>query len=322
MHSLLDLLADNKFHAGDELGQQLGISRAAVWKKIQKMQQMGIDIQSVKGKGYRLLHSIEWLDKDEIDRLMSPQARLLLAEIRIFQQLDSTNGWLLGQLHSGVSTGQVVLAEQQTQGRGRRGRQWVSPLGCNLYMSVLWRFSQGAAQLEGLSLAAGVAAIQALSGLGVAGIGLKWPNDLVTPEGAKFGGILLEMSGDPAGECQVVLGIGINHKMSIQAGGGIDQQWTTIDRLKEGVGRNELAASLISEWMAMLQCFSVQGFAPYREAWLKADAFAGQPVTVSSGNEVIEGVAMGVDGSGGLQLQTDAGVISLRGGELSLRLRT
>ena len=121
--------------------------------------------------------------------------------------MDSTNAEPMRQAEAGGAPGLVCTAEQQTAGRGRRGRQWVSPFASNLYLSLVWEFSQGAAALEGLSLAVGVAVARALAACDVPAVQLKWPND-VLHDGAKLGGILLEMTGDAAGACQVVVGVG------------------------------------------------------------------------------------------------------------------
>ena len=211
---LLSLLADGEFHSGDDLGVALGVTRAAVWKQIQRLQEdRGLDIFSVKGKGYRLASPIDLLDSSKIKGNLSASAKLLVSDVQVFGSVTSTNDIAMKHAEAQGRPGYVCVAEQQTAGRGRRGRPWVSPYGTNIYLSLVWDFFDGAAALEGLSLAVGVVVANALKAKGLAGVELKWPNDVLV-EGAKLGGILLEMTGDPSGHCQVVLGVGINTSVS------------------------------------------------------------------------------------------------------------
>ncbi|MAR92771.1 MAG: bifunctional biotin--[acetyl-CoA-carboxylase] synthetase/biotin operon repressor [Pseudomonadales bacterium] len=317
---MVSLLADGRFHPGEELGEQLGVSRAAVWKQIQKLQEAGLDVQSVRGKGYRLGHPLEWLDRAAILEAMDPQAAAVLTQLDIVPVLSSTNDRALAQASQGMGSGYVCLAEQQLAGRGRRGRPWVSPFASNLYASVLWEFEQGVAQLEGLSLATGVVVAEALQALGVPDLSLKWPNDLLLA-GAKLGGILLEITGDPAGPCQVVLGVGINHRLPPAAAGTIDQSWGRLQDVKPDLGRNLLAARVLSTLLNMLRRFAVAGFAGYQQRWQALDAFADTDVILSTGTEERRGVARGVDRTGGLLLETESGLAVIKGGEISLRSR-
>jgi len=319
MQPLINLLADGHFHPGEELGEVLGISRAGVWKQIQKLQEAGLDVQSIRGKGYRLAYPLEWLQESDIRNALRDSAAPLVKQLEILSQTQSTNDVAMKMAATGVGSGYVCLAEQQTAGRGRRGRNWVSPLASNLYLSVVWEFYQGAAQLEGLSLATGVAVASALSNLNIDGVELKWPNDILVNY-AKLGGILLEMTGDPAGRCQVVLGVGLNHRLPKHASDSIDQSWCRVEDLKPGISRNALAAQVISELVLMLRRFSLEGFAPFRERWQQLDCYEGKEAVVKTGAQDIAGIARGVDETGGLVLETATGKQILKGGELSLRL--
>ena len=182
----------------------------------------------------------------------------------------------------------------------------------------MWEFYQGAAQLEGLSLATGVAVANALARLGVPSVGLKWPNDLLV-DGAKLSGILLEMTGDPAGRCQVVLGVGVNHRLPAVAANEIDQSWARLEDFRPGIGRNLLAATVLSELLMMLEAFSRSGFSAFQQQWLTLDVYADRDVVIKTGSTDIVGVARGVDTTGGLVLETAAGRQVIKGGELSLR---
>lgn len=315
---LLKLLSDGGFHGGQELGGKLEITRMAVWKQIQKLQDIGVEIQVVKGKGYRLMSPLELMDAAAIRAGILPAAAPLLANIEVLQVTTSTNDVAVQAVEGGAQRGSVVLAERQIAGRGRRGRQWVSPFGSNLYLSCVWEFYGGAASLEGLSLAVGVAVVRALKAVGVKGCNLKWPNDILHSQ-KKIAGILLEMTGDPSGKCQVVVGIGINHKLPVVLGSIIDQPWTRLDDICPGVGRNLLAAMVISHVLLMLSQFQLQGFSCCRDEWNQHDGYREIQVVIKTGAEDIYGIADGVDDSGGLRLLTNNGLQIIKGGEMTLR---
>ncbi len=317
---LLSLLADGEFHSGDELGADLGVTRAAVWKQIQRLQEdKGLDIFSVKGKGYRLSSPIDLLDSSRIKSLLSVPAKQLISEVEVFGSITSTNDLAMKHAESQGRAGYVCLAEQQTAGRGRRGRPWVSPYGTNIYLSLVWDFYNGASALEGLSLAVGVAVASVLKAKGIDGVELKWPNDVLV-DGAKLGGILLEMTGDPSGHCQVVLGIGINTSISKKDGNEIDQAWVDTSTLGVNIKRNELISEIISELISMLTLFSKYGFSYFKDQWLTLDAFKNKAVVVKTGKNDITGVARGVDGTGALRLDRAGTIEAIKGGEVSLRL--
>lgn len=319
---LLHTLADGEFHSGEELARLLGVSRTAVWKQLQKMQlQTGLILESVKGRGYRLAQPLELLDRGRVAGDMTAAAAGLLSELEVLEQVDSTNRLALLRAQGGGRRGHVIVAEQQTAGRGRRGRPWVSPFGCNIYCSVLWEFDGGAAALEGLSLAIGVAVAETLVAIGVPGVGLKWPNDLVW-EGRKLAGILLEMVGDAAGHCQVVVGVGLNVAMTGDTRAApIDQPWVDLQTARgEVVSRNQLLALLLSSLLPALEQFEREGFAAVRPAWLALDSFFGREVAVHLGDSVVLGVAAGVGETGALLVDTPQGRQQFHGGEVSLRL--
>lgn len=318
---LLQLLADGEFHSGQKLADDLGVSRTAVWKQLRKLEDSGLLIESVKARGYRLPGGLELLNEQRIRAALQGSAKSLLRKLVLAEVTDSTNAEIFRQLEVGeAASGLVCAAEQQTAGRGRRGRSWVSPFAGNLYLSLAWQFAGGAAVLEGLSLAVGVAASTALADLDFNGISLKWPNDLLYDD-AKLGGILIEMTGDAAGSCQVVVGIGINVKMPDRAAQAIAQSWTDLERIGGAplCSRNTLLAALLNHLLPLLNEFEEQGFAPWRERWMALDAYLDQPVIVSSGNRRMTGAARGIDGSGALLLDTSSGMLTVRGGEVSLR---
>ena len=325
---ILDILKDGNFHSGESLGEALGCSRTAVWKQLQKLEILGLDIESIKGTGYRVAGGFELLEPQLIKSKLTEMAVAELGDLEVFKSIDSTNKYAREKAEQAPVSGSVVLAEQQSAGRGRRGKTWVSPFAANIYLSIVWDFEQGAQALEGLSLAVGVAVKRALNAQGVNGVQLKWPNDIYV-EGQKLGGILLEMIGDPAGQCSVIVGVGINVAMPDTQGSDIDQEWTDIrsqlqkypDGENQRPSRNKLAASLISEIVMLLRDFQAQGFSMYRDEWQAADAFFGQEAVISTPKQSITGIVKGVDQNGALRLQRENGKIeTFIGGELSLRL--
>jgi len=318
---LLPLLASGEFCSGQDLANALGVSRTAVWKQLNKLAvETGLDIESVKGKGYRIHGGVDLLDEERTRSDLNTTTSALLASLQIMDSVDSTNAEAMRQLEEEVRSGAVYTAEQQTAGRGRRGRHWVSPFARNLYLSLVWEFGQGAAALEGLSLAVGVAVARALSKCGLPAIQLKWPND-VLHDGKKLGGILLEMTGDAAGTCQVVVGVGLNVAMPGAAGREIDQAWTDIKTMsaEAAPGRNALLSALLNELLPLIASFEASGFEAWREEWQALDAYADKSVILDASGKQTAGTARGVDVRGALQLETTTGVQSIYGGELSMR---
>jgi BirA family biotin operon repressor/biotin-[acetyl-CoA-carboxylase] ligase len=319
---ILDILKDGEFHSGETLGEKVGCSRTAVWKHLQTLEAMGLLIETTKGTGYRIVGGVDLLDGQAITGALAVAAKPHLSKINIFQTIDSTNTYARELAEKNSVSGLVILAEQQTGGRGRRGKSWVSPFAANIYLSIVWDFEQGAEALEGLSLAVGVAVRRALIAHGVQGVKLKWPNDIYV-EQKKLGGILLEMIGDPAGHCSVVIGVGLNVSMPVSQASAIDQDWTDVaSELQDKLpARNKLAAELISEILPLLSTFQEQGFAAYCDEWQAADAFYGQPAVISTPKQSTAGIVKGVGINGALRLELDSGNIeSFIGGELSLRL--
>lgn len=315
---VLALLADGEFHSGDELGGLLGISRAAVWKRLQKMEALGVAVESVKGRGYRIAGGLDLISRSQVEVMMDQRAAQLVRRMDVLSQTTSTNDVALQEAESG-EVGYVCVAEQQTRGKGRRGRAWVSPFASSLYVSVVWEFSGGAAALEGLSLAVGVAVESMLAKAGVTGLRLKWPNDVLF-NNRKLGGILIEMVGDAAGACQVVVGVGINVALPGKMGAVIDQPFTDLQAVSgKRLSRSALLAQLLNELMPMLADFERNTFAAYRDRWLQLDAFQGKEVFLQLGASTEVGIASGVDDSGALLLSTAAGLKKFSGGEVSLR---
>jgi BirA family biotin operon repressor/biotin-[acetyl-CoA-carboxylase] ligase len=319
---LLRRLADGRFHSGEDLARDLGVSRAAVWKQLRGLRAtFGVDVSAVRGRGYCLREPLDLLDAEGIHDALGEAASAALASLALLETIDSTNSYLLRERFLSPERVAACVAEQQTGGRGRRGRGWVSPFGRNLYLSVSRRFEQPAAALGGLSLAAGVAVASALESEGARGVRLKWPNDLLWDD-RKMGGILVEISGEADGPSHVVVGVGIDVGMPRAAGAPIDQPWVDLAEATGGhpPRRSRLAGVVLDRLIDCLARFQTEGLSPFLPAWRALDATAGRDVTVQVGGALIEGRAQGVADDGSLLVLTESGARRLVGGEVSLRL--
>lgn len=316
LRDLLAILSDGDFHSGEELGNQLGVTRAAVWKQLKKLESLNIPLSSVKGKGYRLSDAIELLDQDAIKEQIN--GRLDCLEVLL--NTESTNSYLLEKASDHMGKRYAVLAEKQESGRGRRGRTWVSPFGKNIYLSLLWSFGGGLGSLEGLSLVIAIAVERALTDLGVKDAKLKWPNDVYL-QNKKLAGILLEVSGEYSGHCQVVIGIGLNVKLSEYDAESIDQPWAQLSEHIGSLDRNVIAASVINQLIQCIEQFDKQGFSAFKEYWTERDAFYDQQVDLILPNKTRTGTVKGVNSKGELLLHTELGIEAVNAGEVSLRLK-
>ncbi len=310
-------MSDGRFHSGEVLGALLGVSRAAVWKRLQQLEDIGINVLAVKGKGYQLVGGLDLLSEEKIHKYIQVDSLDLHPSVYVFPVLDSTNTWLMKKLAEPCPQGVVCMAEMQKSGRGRRGRQWHSPFASNLYLSLGWTFEQGVIAVEGLSLAVGVVIAETMSRLGVNGIELKWPNDLLF-EDKKIGGILIELVGDASGDCHVIVGLGFN--VSMPKNVDIDQPWTDLTSISQvAVSRNQLAGEFISALLKLFQSYEVDGFAEYKNRWEKLNVHKNAFVVLQSVGGATEGECLGVSHRGELRLLVDGKEKLFAGGELSLR---
>lgn len=308
---LVSILANGEFHSGEQLGEQLGMSRAAINKHIQTLKEWGIDVFTVTGKGYSLSSSMQLLDEDEIN------AQLENGRLAVIPVIDSTNQYLLDRMDR-LQSGDACVAEYQQAGRGRRGRQWVSPFGVNLYLSMYWRLEQGPAAAMGLSLVIGIVLAEALQELGAANVRVKWPNDIYL-EDRKLAGILVELTGKTGDAAQIVIGAGINLGMRAPAAEAINQGWINLQEAGVTVNRNALSARIVNKLRSALAQFEQDGLTPFVGRWARLDNFIDRPVKLLIGDREIFGIARGIDQQGGLILEQDGVKKSWVGGEISLR---
>ena len=313
------MLGDGQVRSGRQLADVLGVSRTSVWNQIKILKSLGLPIQAVPGQGYCLAQRVDTLDEEQTLAHLPDRMRRRIGSVDWFDRVDSTSDHLLRHLTGATDRVAICIAESQSAGRGRRGRSWVSPFGCNIYFSVAYPFAAGVSGLIGLTPALGVALARTLTGMGVAGIRVKWPNDLLL-EQRKAAGILVDIRGDAAGPCWAIVGIGVNLAMPGAAGRTVDQPWANIaPRLAPGVTRTECLGRLLSSVLCGLETIETRGPDSYLVDWPRFDALRGKTVMVDGHGEAITGVAEGIAGNGMLRVVTQAGERLVMAGEVSVR---
>jgi BirA family biotin operon repressor/biotin-[acetyl-CoA-carboxylase] ligase len=320
--SLLMLLTDGRVHSGERLAQALGVSRAAVWKGIERLRLQGIDIEAVPRRGYRLPDAVELLEERAVRAAIAGDRLDRLRSLSLLFDVDSTSSRLLAMGPPPVGCADVVMSELQHAGRGRRGRPWVAPFGGSIALSLNWSFTDASRANPSLSLCVGVAIARALQRSGAAGIGLKWPNDIWFDD-RKMGGILIEVRAEAGGPAHVVIGVGLNVRLGpgmraqIEASGV--KAAAVADACSAPPSRNFIAGAIIDALLSMLADFERDGFSGFREAWTALDVLRDRPAQVLMGEAVICGTARGVDAHGALRLERDGRVQEFVSGEVSLR---
>ena len=320
---VLRILADGHRHSGAYLAQTLGVTRAAIWKHIGKLDAWGLNVEATPGSGYLLGRPIEFLNKALILDELGSDVGQLVARLDVHEEIDSTNRQLLDDAPPAEGKLVISLAEYQSAGRGRRGRSWVTPFGGGLCFSAGWLFDDIPEDLGALTLAIGVVVRQTL--LEVTGLAaqLKWPNDLVW-EDRKLGGILVDLSAQSQGPCYVVIGVGIN--VSIEPGrleqfagwpsGAVDLYAATGGNPPS---RNILAARMIEAIAQVLRHYGENGFLEYHADFSAADYLRGRIVSIDDTSCPIVGTAVGVEASGALLVETGDGVLRVISGDVSVR---
>ncbi|MFB4363293.1 biotin--[acetyl-CoA-carboxylase] synthetase [Pantoea sp. SGAir0180] len=308
---LIDILSDGEFHSGEQLGETLGMSRAAINKHIQTLKSWGLEVYTVTGKGYSFPAPLQLLNEKAI------LGQLSQPDVAVIPVIDSTNQYLLERMDS-LPSGAVCVAEYQQAGRGRRGRHWFSPFGANLYMSMYWRLEQGPAAAMGLSLVIGIVMAETLQSLGAEDVRVKWPNDIYLHD-RKLAGILVELTGKTGDAAQIVMGAGINLAMRNADAAQINQGWINLQEAGVTLDRNDLAATLINRLREALPVFEQEGLAPFVARWAGLDNFINRPVRLLMGEREVHGIARGIDNQGGLLLEQEGEIKSWMGGEISLR---
>ena len=253
----------------------------------------------------------EVLEPERIRKLLSPLSMDRLFRLTVLDETDSSNSALqrlpLEQQHA-----HVILAESQTRGKGRRQRSWYSPPGCNVYLSLGWRFADSELPLSTLPLVAAICTCRALARTGLQGHGIKWPNDILV-NGAKLAGILVELQTTAGGPAHAVIGVGVNVSMpkssaaGQQADAAIDRKWTDLAShlpcAASSFSRNSVAALLLDELLAGVLEYEAAGFSAFSTEWMALDLLAGQQVRVQHQETSSAGIARGISEDGGLLLE-------------------
>ncbi len=320
---LLVLLADGRLHSGEALAKELDVSRAAVWKGIERLRGLGLPVSALARQGYRLANPLELLDAQRIRAEIDPRHLQQLRGLELLFEVDSTNTRLLDRSAPPAGRADACLSELQHAGRGRRGRRWIAPFGAGVALSLSWTFRDGASTLAALSLAVGVAVARALGRAGAQGMTLKWPNDIWF-ESRKIGGVLIELRAEAGGPAHVVIGVGINVTLTAEARREIESSGVAVAAVADASGglpsRNLVAGAILDELLSMLAQFERDGFGAFRDPWTALDALSGRPVQVLLAEKCLYGTARGVDRDGALLLETASGVQRFVSGEASLRL--
>jgi len=315
--SLLRQLSDGRFHSGEDLARQFGVSRATVWQSLSEAATLGLQVFRVRGRGYRLDYPLDLLDGWTISEALGDCSPF---RVEVLDSVESTNSLLLERARQSEVHGVCVAAELQTRGRGRQGRVWHSGIAGGLTFSVAWQFKSGVTALSGLSLAAGLAVARACEALGVVGVKLKWPNDVIH-NGRKLAGILIEVQGEMLGPSSAAIGIGLNYRLAPQVLAEIDQAVVDFAAIADPLpSRNKMLAELLRALGNVLTEFEAGGFAPLVADWEARHAHQMKQVQLLlPDRSVIRGVAQGVGADGSLKILTAGGGMQFNVGEVSLR---
>ena len=318
--ALLTILADGKFHSGQQLANLLGVSRTAIWQQLNKVKEKELDLYSVQGRGYQLISPLELLDEKRILQYIGKSIRQVLSGIEVHYELPSTNQYLLSRLPSSSVHKRVILAEYQSHGKGRGENRWLSALCSGLCLSVGWHFQTRPASLAALSLATGVVIANTIRKAGCQSINLKWPNDILSA-GMKIGGILIESRSQIAGPVDVIIGIGINIKLPKNFSSHINQQVADLTSVAGiSISRNKLAGSLIRNTLHMLSNYANEGFERYIDDWRKLDFARGKKVILKQEEKMITGQIVDIDEHGCILISVAGKLEKYNSGDLTVRI--
>jgi len=313
---ILTTLSDGNFYSGEKLGEMYGVTRAAIAKHIKAINEMGVDVYSVHGKGYRLAEPLNLLNQEVIEEKIRQAGVNFSVDSHVI--IDSTNSFLMRKLPHNTVHGDVCIAEYQSQGRGRRGRQWISPFGSHLYLSMYCALEQGLNAAMGLSVAVALAIHDTIEQVTGESVQLKWPNDVYW-QGKKLSGILIELDGQPLEPSHAVIGIGLNVSMPDKSAEQIDQPWSALNQFSNTLDRNDIASQLIINLNNRIVQHQQSGLSHMVEQWNEFDCFIDKPVKIIAGERETIGICRGIDLNGALLLEVNGVNKTVYGGEVSLR---
>ncbi len=313
---LILLIKDGKFVSGQKLAEELNVSRATISSWMADLSSFGLDISKITGKGYRLSQPIELLDRSLFLEQLDPFALSKLKVVDILAESDSTNKNALTSEYQ-LNEWKLIATEFQHAGRGRRGREWISPFGANLLFSLGHKTLWKPETLYLASIISGLAVVDVLRDLLGTNVRLKWPNDVYIGD-RKVSGILCELLGSPQDEALLVVGVGLNVYFNPEA---TDIPSTKlIDHLHHKINKTTLLAKLTSAIIGKLTKANIEGVDDLQAQWQHVDYLKNKHVVVSQGAKTYSGIARGIDNSGQLMLDIEGGDLkTFNGGEVSVR---
>lgn len=320
LKNLIAILNDGKVHSGSSLGEQLNISRNAIWKHVKQLIKYGVAVKSVQSTGYQLEQPLILLDTQQIKKNITYHGKLTINKLDIFGSLDSTSTYLQQHPIKKFDALKICLAETQTAGRGRLGRAWYSPFGANIYLSCAWQVAKDMSELSGFSLVIALAVTAALKEFGINELSIKWPNDVLW-RGQKLAGILLEAKAENHSITHIVFSVGLNVNMPVDAKKNINQAWTALNTIfAKPQDRNKVVGLIISHLLKNIDQIEQVGFASFIKNWQQYDHLAGEKITLYSGNQTIVGTVKGINAQGFLLLQrADGQITAYSSGDVSTK---
>lgn len=307
----------NEFVSGQQISEQLGVSRTAVWKHIRALKQRGYVIESYTKKGYCLREAPELLSKDVIEKGLTTKS--LGRNVVYEERVDSTNNVAKKLADDGAPEGTIVIAEEQTGGRGRLSRSFHSPFAKGLWFSVILRPAIPPMEVSKMTLLAAVALARSLRFHGLKDCGIKWPNDILI-HGRKMVGILTELNGSAEKVNYIIMGIGVNTGVTKkELPDDLKDIVTSFAMEGAAVRRAELLQTILAELERLYQTVCQEGFAPILAEWRLLSCMLGQKVSVSSVGRTFIGVAADIDDDGNLIVETDRGREKVMAGDVHVR---
>lgn len=274
------------------------------------LEEAGVPHETVAG-GVRLPDDLELLDPSRIFSSEVP------VDLEIHRVIGSTNDTVMQRLGDVQCQAVLCAAEMQTAGKGRRGRNWVSPFGRNIYVTYGRFLQRELSELGGLSIVVGMQAVNALREMGLEDVGLKWPNDILL-QGGKLGGILVELKSQERRGIGIAAGTGINFLLSDKDATQIEQAWSAIDG-RVAISRNQFLGDFSRRLIEAFNVFNEEGFLPFAEAWADYDVYRGEALSVKRGESWFEGINEGIDREGNLLIRSADGIQVHNAGEVSMR---
>jgi BirA family biotin operon repressor/biotin-[acetyl-CoA-carboxylase] ligase len=299
----------DSYVSGEDLCRMAGISRAAIWKHMEKLREEGYEIEASPHLGYRLKAIPDRLIPSEVRH--SLKTRIFGRQILSYARIDSTNDAAYSLAEKGLKEGSVILADEQVMGKGRHGRRWVSPPRCGIYMSCILRPDMAPDEIPKITLLAAVAVARAIRSVTGLDAMIKWPNDILV-NGKKVCGILTEMKAEQDSVNFIILGIGINASTparSLPRGAASLRQELRASGHRDDLSRIELTRRVLEELDQYYGVLKRNGFRPIVEEWKALSAMMGARIRVLLPNRTFDGLAHDIDPDGGLVVRLDSGVL-------------